>query len=228
MAEHDPKYTGYQSAVFALVRTCSDGKLGAIKLAIDRVDGKLETPVKVEYPKVWFLYPHAKGVVELPEGETPPLQLADPDDLPETPVEDTPETAATLTLREMVKKMAEQPRELVPIILKVKREVEAKVRAQEPIAEGDMANQKVPLVKSVIAANLLHLAIERNNFDAITEIFDQIDGKLVETVRVLGDDVYITQYALEAPYGSVKNKDGIYMLEAGAIAEAWRAKLKKD
>ena len=232
-AEGDHKYTGYQAAVFSLVRTCSEGKLGAIKAAIDRVDGKLVTPVNVEYPKVWFVFPLAKRVAELPTGEEEPMALPSAETLPAVteepePEKRGPEEAATLTLRQMVNKMADQTSALVPLILKVKRDVEAKFRANEEISDSEMADRKIPLVKSVIAANLLNLAIEKNNFEAITEVFDQIDGKLVETIKVLGGDIFLTNYAEEAPYGSIKNKDGVYMLAAKDAEKSWKAKLKKD
>ena len=230
-AEKDPKYSGLQATVLALVRTTSEAKLGAIKLAIDRVDGKLETPVKIEYPKVWYLYPEAKEVAA-PEPEDIGL-LTDGNVQPRPPIanldvfkeayepEPEPEAVniATMTLRETLNKMADAPRQVVPLILMKKKEVEADL-------SKDIEN--VPLVKSVIAANLLHLAIEKNNFDAITEIFDQIDGKLVETIRILGDDLYLTQYSLVAPYGAKKNKDGIYMIESKEVAELWKQKLSKD
>lgn len=225
-AEKDVKRTGYQGAVFALIRTCSEGKLGAIKLAIDRVDGKVETPIKVEYPKVWLLFPDAKSVA-LPPPNAPELKaLPDPGSLPEVPPEEEPDDqeTATASLRETLEKMAEQPRVLTQLILKRKREVEVDVAHT---TDSEDADKKIPLVKSVVAANLLHLAIERNNFEAITELFDQIDGKLVETIRILGDDIFLTQYALEAPYGVAKNKDGIFMLKAEEITNQWKEKLKK-
>ena len=90
-----------------------------------------------------------------------------------------------------------------------------------------MGDEKVPMVKSVICANLMILANEKHNFDAITEIFDQIDGKLVETIQLLGD-MYLTSYALEAPYNAVKNKDGIYQIEQPIITDLWAQKLGRQ
>lgn len=229
-AESDTKFSGLEAVVLALVRTCSEQKLGAIKLAIDRVDGKIETPIKIEYPKVWFIYPEAERVaLPAPDAEPAPqlesgtILPAVLDEAPSDIPEEEPVTAATMSLRETLHKMADAPRQTVPVILKTKKEVEA-VLNQDPNATFEQA----PLVKSVIAANLMHLATEKNSFDAITEIFDQIDGKLVETIRFLGDDIFIPQYALEAPAGAVKNKEGIYMLEAKEIAEQWKRKFKKD
>lgn len=229
-SEKDTKFTGLEAVVLALVRTCSEQKLGAIKLAIDRVDGKLATPVKVEYPKVWFIYPEADRIA-LPSPDAPPTPVLEtgtmlpaildepPGDIPE----EEPVTLATMSLRETLHKMADAPRQTVPLILETKKRIEEEL-GKDPRAEFN----KAPLVKSVISANLIHLAVEKNNFDAITEIFDQIDGKLVETIRFLGDDIFIPQYALEAPAGAVKNKEGVYMLEAKEIAEAWKQKFKKD
>lgn len=222
-AEKNPKFTGLEATVLSLVRTTSEGKLGAIRLAIDRVDGKIDTPIKIEYPKVWYLYPEAEEVVQ-PAGETPPeLPSGDVYSLtrftPPEP-EEEPVNTATLTLRQTLNKMADSPRQVIPLILMKKREVES--------AEVNQPVDNVPLVKSVIAANLLHLAVEKNNFEAITEIFDQIDGKLVETIRILGDDIFLSQYAKVAPYGSIKNKDGVYMAEAREVAAQWKQKLKKD
>lgn len=215
-AEIDTNYTGYQAAVFALIRTCSEGKLGAIKLAIDRVDGKVETPIKFEYPKVFLLFPEAQSVA-LPAKDDLPPKLTTSEPVKEKPKEE-PVKVTTMTLRQTLQKMAEQKRLLVKLILSRKKEVEM----------GSVADEKnIPLVKSVIAANLLNLA-EKNNFEAIMEIFDQIDGKLVETIRILGDDLYLSSYALVAPYGARKNKDGVYQLEAPQIAQSWKQRLKKD
>jgi hypothetical protein len=220
-AEADPKYTGYQAAVFSLVRTCSDGKLSAIKLSIDRVDGKVETPIKFEYPKIYFLFPEAQKVTLPAPGQTPTLTTGEePEPLNEPPeAEEEPVKVTTMTLRQTLEKMADSPRQVPLLIHQRKKEVE-----NDQIPEDG----NLPLVKSVIVANLLILANEKNNFEAITEIFDQIDGKLVETIRILGEDIYLTSYALEAPYGATKNKDGVYQLMAPQIMDAWKEKLKKD
>ena len=223
-AEADPNYTGLEATVLSLVRTTSEDKLGAIRLAIDRVDGKLETPVKIEYPKVFFLYPHATSVAlpdgdhiraELESGETSLTLNEEP---PQAEEGDEPVQLSTLTLRETVRKMADTNRQVITLVLREKKAVD----------EGKPTVGDPPLVKSVIAANLLHMAIEQNNFDAITEVFDQIDGKLVETIKVLGDDIYLTQYAELAPFGAEKNSDGVYMIEATTVQEQWKQKLKQN
>jgi len=217
-AEKDANFKGFESIVFSLVRTCAEGKLGAIRTAIDRVDGKIETPIDVIYPKFIFLYPHAEKVT-LPQGKGKAQTLLTSSDVvtleEELAEQAETHTVVTLTLRQTLDKMIDQPRMFPALVLKRKDEV-----------ENDKVDKdfSIPRVKDVIAANLLTLA--ESKFDAITEVFDQIDGKLVETVRVLGDDVYITSYVLEAPIGASKNADGIYQLEAPQISETWKVKFK--
>lgn len=228
LAENDAQYKGYQSTVFALVRSCAEAKLGAIKLAIDRIDGKVETPVDIVYPKIYFLYPYAKSV----EGGEPVKELSTSKELtvatppePETPepeVIDTEEKLATATLRETLHAMMDAPRAVVPLIR------ERKALVEKILKDDSKIDFEPPKVKSVVAANLIHLAVDKNKFEAITEIFDQIDGKLVETIRVLGDDVYITQYASIAPEGAYINGDGVYTLENKAISAVWEDKLRTN
>ena len=223
-AETDAKFSGLQATVLALVRTASDGKLSAIKAAIDRVDGKVETPVKIEYPKIYLIYPLATSVEALPPGENR-VKLADPnpstelEPLPEPPEAESEQLLATMTLRETLKKMAAETRALPHLIHAQKKKVEA---------EEKLKPEEIPFVKSVIAANLLLLANEARKFEAITEVFDQIDGKLVETIKILGEDIYLAQYAEIAPAGSFKNKDGIYVFEQKEITESWKQKLSSD
>ncbi len=227
-AEKDPKYSPLQHTVFSLVRACADGKLGAIKLSIKRVDGNLETPVNIVYPKIFFRYPYAKSVaapeaVAGIEDGTPGVDVPKPDefDEPEVTIEDE---KLTLGLRETLNKMADTPdSRVVPLVLMKKKETEEALESN-PDAELEYA----PQVKSVIAANLLNLAISESNFEAITEVFDQIDGKLVETVRFLGDDMFMDQYAEIAPYGSVLNDDGVYIWENKEIARLWEQKFQSN
>ncbi len=217
-AEKSPDYSGYQSSVFALVRACSDGKLSAIKLAIARVDGNVETPVKVEYPKAYTLFPYAEKLALPPAGAAETALLADPDPLPEPPKAEEPEQSlATMTLREALNAMADESR-MVPLLI---HEQKKKVERKEELPDNE-----IPLVKSVIAANLIILANEKHSFEAITEIFNQIDGKLVEVIKVMGD-MYLTSYALEAPHNAVKNKDGVYQIEQTMISDRWAEKLGK-
>lgn len=223
-AEKSHDFTSAEATVLALVRSASEGKLQAIKQSIARIDGNLKTPVRVEYPTAYVTFPYAtsralppaqtgEAAALLPDPE--PISLPEDSAYPE-PEEDQ-ETLVTLTLRETLKKMADAPRGIPNLIQEQKKKVEL----------GQyMGDEKIPMVKSVICANLMILANEKHNFDAITEIFDQIDGKLVETVKLMGD-MYLTSYVLEAPYDAYKNKDGIWQVEKPIVSDIWAQKLGK-
>ena len=229
-AENDLNYKGYEGAILSLVRICSEGKLGAIKTAIARVDGNIETPIKVEYPKVFILFPHATSVALGPptaEGQaalTAPETFDTINEEPAEPDEEEKVHLATMSLRDTLRKMADAPRAVSHKLLERKKEVE--VAIDKGVDLSDKGKQ-IPLVKSIIAANLLKLA-EGGRFEAITEVFDQIDGKLVETIRILGEDMYLSSYVLEAPYNAKQNSDGVYYIEMPQIADTWKAKFKKD
>jgi hypothetical protein len=68
----------------------------------------------------------------------------------------------------------------------------------------------------------------KRNVDAINEVFDAIDGKLVETIQVLGDDLYIVNYSTIAPPEAVPNADGVLQMEATAAQNIWAHKLGRD
>jgi len=231
-AEKSQKYTTNESIVFALVRACAMQKLDAIKISLNRLDGKLKTPIKIEYPKVFYLFPNAV----LPDGSAPMEQLptgnAQPVDnsvltgevMPSKepdPIEVDEHDIEKMGLRETLRKMAEFQRDLPAAIIEQQSQTELFVRGQGPKPSGT-----IPRVKSVVAAHLLVMAQNRN-MEAIYEVFDQIDGKLVETLQIMGEDIYLTSYATEAPPGAKLNADGILQLEAEAVQQLWTQKLSE-
>lgn len=228
-AEKNKSYSSNQAIIFALIRACQIEKIDAIRIALNRLDGKLKTPIKIELPKVYYLYPNAKaaapavsndnGKLTVPktdgvkslEGEVLPAKI-------EPPKEKSPEDLATMTLRETLTEMSDYPRSLPEGIVKLALQTEQWIRGQAP--EPD----EIPKVKSVVAAHLLMMAQNRN-IDALYEVFDQIDGKLVETIQVLADDIFITSYLTEAPSGAQLNQDGVLQIEAEAAQDLWAQKL---
>lgn len=230
-AERDKQFTTNQAIIFALIRACAMEKMEAIKIALNRIDGKLKTPVRVEMPKVYYLYPYA----QLPDTPEPasPLPAGSPDEpgevlegelLPAPIHHDStnePKDLPSMGLRETLAEMSDYPRELPDQIIKLAEETEAWLRNHGPKPD------EIPMVKSVVAAHLLIMA-QKRNIDALTEVFDQIDGKLVETIQVLGPDggdIYITMYATTAPPGAKLNSDGVLQIEATQTQETWANKL---
>lgn len=219
-AEKDKQYTSNQAMIFGLVRSCAMQKMDAIKLSLNRLDGKLKTPIKVEYPKMFFLYPHATAI----EGGAPIARLggAIASEVMATttttvaPEQDLP----SMTLRETLSTMSDYPRELPEMIVGLALQTEQALRGQSPMPD------EIPLVKSVVAAHLLIMA-QKRNMEALYEVFDQIDGKLVETLQLMGEDVYITSFATVAPPGAYLNDQGILQLEAQQTETQWAAKLSE-
>lgn len=231
-AEHNPQYTTNQAVIFALIRGCVMEKMEAIKLALNRIDGKLKTPVRIEMPKVFYRYPRAKPIgwdnpQVIPNGENsaqnisllPAGENATITGKVVEPVVEEPEPElATLSLRQTLGKMADHPREVPAAV------IEFATLTQQWLAGHAEEPDEKPLVKSVVAAHLLKLAQERN-IDALSEVFDQIDGKLVETIQVLGEDIFITDYSLTAPDGAYLGADGVLQIEAVQAQDMWAQKL---
>lgn len=230
-AEKNTEYTTNQSIIFALIRACAMQKLPAIKMSLNRLDGKLKTPVKIEYPKIYFLFPSAtikeSDIVkeEVPKDE--PLLLEQVDQVVsaetiETPqvvvVEPTERDLPSMGLRETLTEMSDYPRELPEAIVALALQTEQWIRKQAD------KPPEIPKVKSVVAAHLLIMAQNRN-IDALTEVFDQIDGKLVETIQILGEDIYISSFATVAPEGAYLNKDGVLEIQATDTQNHWMRKL---
>jgi hypothetical protein len=243
-AEHDPKYSTRESIIFSLVRACVMEQIAAIKVSLDRIDGKLKTPVKVEYPKMFYIYPNATSVEGIdmgePRGESSAIiiyseegtveqkmyseaiegELLIPDNLDYIDEEDN--DLATLSLRQTLERMVDAPRQIPDKIIEFEQQIEQHYRkrpAEVPLPPvGDR-----PAVKSVIAAHLLKMAQHRK-IDALYEVFDQIDGKLVETIQIVGEDVLIPNYSLTAPAGAYLNEQGVLQLEATQAQELWTQK----
>lgn len=233
-AELNKKYTTNEAIIFALIRACTLEKIEAIRIALNRLDGKLKTPIKIELPKVFYIFPnatldpgdmkkeivkhnareknlkHLPGGVEILEGEVIP-----PKEEEKKPEVDLP----SLNLRETLAEMANYPRELPEGIVKLALETEQWLKKNGP------KPFEIPKVKSVVAAHLLIMAQNRN-IDALTEVFDQIDGKLVETIQLIGDDIYITSYIETAPPGAKLNADGVPQIEAETAQRLWAQKLE--
>ena len=225
LAENDGKYSTNESMVFGLIRACVLQKMDAIKLSLNRMDGKLKTPIRIEMPKVYYLFPNAKPPEALPEKT---LDVAS-DPTPEalegqviTPhVIDQPERdLPSMSLREALSDMADQPRQLPTGIINLALQTEQWIKKNAP------QPREIPMVKSVVAAHLLVMAQNRD-ITALTEVFDQIDGKLVETLQVVGDDMYLTSYSETAPEGAYLNKDGVVEIEATQSQDLWAQKLNK-
>lgn len=225
-AEMDKQFTTNEAIIFALIRACAMQKMEAIRIALNRLDGKLKTPVRVEMPKVYYLFPNASlpdpadpasPVLPAPKSDEPEVLTGEIMPMVEKPKEEMKDLPS-MGFRETLAEMADYPRELPEQLVQLAEETHRWIQRQGP------EPREIPMVKSVVAAHLLIMAQNRN-IDALTEVFDQIDGKLVETIQVLGEDIYITSYATHAPEGAKLNADGVLQIEATAAQQMWAQRL---
>lgn len=187
----------------ALIRSCADtDNINAAKLSFDRIDEIQEVPVKVNVPKFYVRYPNAKKIES--GGKTKQI---------EAPKEaESDYDPATAKLRATLAEMRSMPRQVVNVVIATKRAVDK----DKPI------KNKIPSVKAVIVANLLHNA-KKQRTRAIELIFDQIDGKLARTITLLGgNDVYVDDFStLTAPANAIKDENGVYIAENELMTNAW-------
>lgn len=234
-AEHDSSYSSNEAMIFALIRSCAMQQIEAIKMSLNRLDGKLKTPIKIESPKVFYLFPNAqkseanREKSQLNEAETEVEnrnksevnreQIVSGEVLP--PPEPEPEEASDLpsmSLRQTLAKMADYPREVPEAVTAYALQTEQWMNKQAP------EPPEIPMVKSVVAGHLLIMA-QKRDIGALTEVFDQIDGKLAETIQLIGEDIYITSFASVAPPEAKPNKDGVLQMEAIQAQNLWAQKL---
>ena len=239
--------TNFDSIVTGIARACKKGNLRAIQTALDRLDGKIALEVEVEYPKFYVLYPKATKkandpsiIDEASDVPTSQLKLVEPIiraggkmELYQTPkghndfydlVKGSPadieeqeameEDLPTGSLRAVLEKMLDSPKTLVTDIISTADKVDA----------GDFTTGN-PMVKSVIVAGLMKL-VHEGRMSAVFEVFDQIDGKVAEKVKVLGD-TYMKRYDLIAPANAELNEDGVYQVASPIITDTWANRLEQ-
>jgi hypothetical protein len=218
--EAEEEHTSAQAVVLAIVRACAKGKLPAIKESLNRIDGKLQEQIEVEYPKFFIQYPHATALTagaKTPEGKEISFPVVTGS---EEPTPDPMRPLVTGSLRDTLERMSDEPKYLVQKILDAAEDVETR---KAYAADHEPLNN--PLVKSVIVAGLLKMA-HNGSLSAIFEVFDNLDGKLVDKIKILGDDVYLTSYDTLAPAGA-KLVEGVYQIEADNTTSAWAVSLKR-
>lgn len=238
--EQSPDATNFDAIITSMARSAMKGNLRAIQSALDRLDGKVAAEIEVEYPKFYVRYPRATRTADDPKiidevsevdtklldnivqpvveqnggkisiGHTPKV---DNDVFPA--LADTEEELPTGSLRSVLDKMIDAPKTIVTNIL----------ASAEAVDGGDISRGN-PLVKSVIVAGLMKL-VHDGRISAVFEVFDQIDGKVADKIKMLGDDVYLTRFDTIAPAGAVKNADGVYEVVAENVTSAWTARLEE-
>lgn len=229
--ERSPDVTSRQALLFALVRACVEGKLGAIQMSLDRLDGPVAKRIETILPKFYTVYPYARSVAGSVDEASPFLpsstELANPGGVavqisPPSQLDEQsshPRTELDLPsgkLRPVLEAMLDASQSVPVTILKA-------VRACDKY-DFSVGN---PTVKSAMIAGLVSLA-HSGKLTAIAEVLDQIDGKVAEAYHLMGDDIITVSYAEVAPIGAELNEDGVYQLENKAMASVWVPRLEGE
>lgn len=209
--ETDKSATVDDVVLCALIRTCADtDDISAIKLAFDRIDGLQAVLIEVKVPKFYLRYPNATDI----EPGAPKLEAGEEEDKNEPSNYDP----ATAKLRETLKEMRSMPRDVIRVVRLYKTRIEKALKDNIDIPP----EQKKPMVKSVIVANLLK-NVQKGRFKAVELVFDQIDGKLPKAIQLLGgEDVYVDDaQTLIAPAHALLGEDGVYYAENKEMTTVW-------
>lgn len=214
-SERDETATNFEAVLVSIIRACSKGDLRSIKTSLDRMDGKIAEEIQVEYPQFYLLYPNATEVADDPSpGAGSQALPSAPDEEPPAEQESYSELP-TGSVRAVLERMLDSPKTVVAAIL----------TAAETVDKGSTIKGD-PLVKSVLVAGLMNL-VHKGRMSAVFEVFNQIDGKVADKVKLLGEDVYLYRYDTVAPAGAIKNSDGVYQVAADNITDSWVLRLNK-
>lgn len=204
------EYTSNEQAIFKLIEAIFNGKLPAIKEAIARIDGNVEQPVEILYPKFYTLYPNAKSSLE---GTVE-------DDLPAVIEKKDPIDMELAGIRDTIREMGECPIGVVEMLIARETEIPKEMKA-------GILQKPDPMIKSLIAAHMFML-VQKGNYQAITELLNQIEGKVVEKIKLMGDDLYMTCFDEVAPIGAKLNENGVYQIENKQVTNLWTENLAKS
>lgn len=203
--ERDKTSSVDDAVLCSLIRVCADtDDIAAIKLAFDRIDGLLETLIDIKVPKFYTRY------IKATEQEAGAKQLEAPDDEEDDPDKYDP---ATAKLRETLKKMRGMSKDVIRVV---------RLAAKHIDEDKFPAGKAQPSVKAVIVANLLK-HVTKGRFRAIELVFDQIDGKLPKSIKLLGgEDVYVDDVIQTiAPAHAIQDENGYYVAENKVMSAAW-------
>lgn len=203
--------SSYEKFLIGMVRAFTKGVKKAITEYFDRLDGKVADNIEINYPKFYFRYPYATGSANGDGGAMP----STPSSLPE-PVEKSDELP-TGKLRPALEKMLEEPMSVV----------KAFIHTSQYIDETGKTDKGDPSVKGVMVAFLVDYSVNsRHSVSYASEILEQIEGKVAQSVNFLGGDVHINKYDEIAPEGAYLGEDGVYVLEMPMITSAWTNRIE--
>lgn len=196
--KYDPDTSSLYRVILGIINMCADGKVTAIRTVFDRIEGKVETPISIIKPKIYTRYPYAENGEELQAFLDHQAKAREANKGQTTRTKRKSNlNIQTASLSDVLKNMLLHSMDVPVKIIASKKATERAFR------DNDFSALKTaPYVKSVVAASLLTNANIANDESAINVILERIEGKVEQTVKIVGEDIFIDNYSAKAPLGS--------------------------
>ena len=184
------KMSSNEAVVAELLRICcEEDNVQAIKLFFERTLGKPEKTILIKRTSIRMEYPNATQKALAPGDETETTAISPLENKVIVEEKDSP----GWLLNQALDKIGESGQEY----------------AYEVIEDKD----RHPVIE-VLAANLYAIAMRGGNLNAITLLFDYLDGSIADVIRLDTEDtILLENYAEQAPYEAKQDEDGVWYVE---------------
>ena len=185
-----PKMSSNEAVVAELLRICcEEDNVQAIKLFFERTLGKPEKTIVIKRTSIRIEYPNATQKALAPGDETKTTAVSPLENKVIVEEKDSP----GWLLNQALDKIGESGQEY----------------AYEVIEDKD----RYPVIE-VLAANLYAIAMRGGNLNAITLLFDYLDGVIADLIRIDAEDtILLENYADKAPYEAKQDENGVWYVE---------------
>ena len=184
------KMSSNEAVVAELLRICcEEDNVQAIKLFFERTLGKPEKTIIIKRTSIRMEYPNATKRALEPQVEEETTTISPLENKVIVEEKDSP----GWLLNRALDKIGESGQEY----------------AYEVIEDKD----RYPVIE-VLAANLYAIAMRGGNLNAITLLFDYLDGSIADVIRLDAEDtILLENYAEQAPYNAIQDENGLWYVE---------------
>ena len=188
------KMSSNEAVVAELLRICcEEDNVQAIKLFFERTLGKPEKTIIIKRTSIRMEYPNATKKALKPQIEEETTAVSPLESKVIVEEKDSP----GWLLNRALDKIGESGQEF----------------AYEVIDGKDRHS-----VIEVLAANLYAIAMRGGNLNAITLLFDYLDGSVADVIRLDAEDtILLENYAEQAPYNAIQDENGVWYVEEAML-----------
>ena len=188
------KMSSNEAVVAELLRICcEEDNVQAIKLFFERTLGKPEKTIVIKRTSIRMEYPNATKKALKPQIEEETTTISPLENKVVIEEKDSP----GWLLNQALDKIGESGQEY----------------AYEVIEDKDKYS-----VIEVLAANLYAIAMRGGNLNAITLLFNYLDGSVADVIRIDDQDtILLENYAEQAPYEAKQDENGVWYVEEAML-----------